>query len=44
MPMIDVYAAADTFPDTHTLAADLAHTVLEIEQVPRPNRRSRAAS
>ncbi len=34
MPMIDVYAAAGTFADTHTLAADLARTVMEVEQVP----------
>ena len=34
MPMIDVYAAAGTFPDTHQLAADLAAAVMTIEQVP----------
>jgi phenylpyruvate tautomerase PptA (4-oxalocrotonate tautomerase family) len=34
MPMIDVYAAAGTFGDTHQLAADLARTVMEVEQVP----------
>lgn len=34
MPMIDVYATAGTFADTHTLAADLARTVMEVEQVP----------
>ncbi|WP_456845354.1 tautomerase family protein [Cellulomonas sp. P5_C6] len=34
MPMIDVYAAAGTFPDTHALAAELARTVMEVEQVP----------
>jgi phenylpyruvate tautomerase PptA (4-oxalocrotonate tautomerase family) len=34
MPMIDVYAAAGTFKDTSTLAADLARTVMEVEQVP----------
>jgi phenylpyruvate tautomerase PptA (4-oxalocrotonate tautomerase family) len=34
MPMIDVYAAAGTFADTHQLAADLARTVMEVEQVP----------
>jgi phenylpyruvate tautomerase PptA (4-oxalocrotonate tautomerase family) len=34
MPMIDVYAAAGTFPDTHKLAADLAAAVMTIEQVP----------
>src|SRR2546427_12259613 len=34
MPMIDVYAAAGTFPDTHTLARDLAAAVMTVEQVP----------
>jgi phenylpyruvate tautomerase PptA (4-oxalocrotonate tautomerase family) len=34
MPMIDVYAAAGTFADTHQLAVDLARTVMEVEQVP----------
>src|SRR5580693_1896720 len=34
MPMIDVYAAADTFADQHKLAADLAGTLMRIEQVP----------
>ena len=34
MPMIDVYAAAGTFADTHRLAADLATAVMTIEQVP----------
>jgi phenylpyruvate tautomerase PptA (4-oxalocrotonate tautomerase family) len=34
MPMIDVYAAAGTFPDTHALARDLAAAVLRWEQVP----------
>ncbi len=34
MPMIDVYAAAGTFPDEHRLAADLAAAVMTIEQVP----------
>lgn len=34
MPMIDVYAATGTFPDTHALAAELARTVMEVEQVP----------
>jgi phenylpyruvate tautomerase PptA (4-oxalocrotonate tautomerase family) len=34
MPMIDVYAAAGTFADTHQLATDLARTVMEVEQVP----------
>jgi hypothetical protein len=28
MPMIDVYAAEDTFPDKHTLARDLAEAVM----------------
>src|SRR5580658_2062764 len=34
MPMIDVYAAAGTFADQHTLARDLAAAVMSIEQVP----------
>src|ERR1700728_5006138 len=34
MPMIDVYAAAGTFADKHKLAADLASTLMRIEQVP----------
>jgi phenylpyruvate tautomerase PptA (4-oxalocrotonate tautomerase family) len=34
VPMIDVYAAAGTFADTHRLAADLATAVMTIEQVP----------
>jgi phenylpyruvate tautomerase PptA (4-oxalocrotonate tautomerase family) len=34
MPMIDVYAAAGTFPDTHALARDLAAAVMRWEQVP----------
>ena len=34
MPMIDVYAAAGTFPDPHRLAADLARTLMTIEGVP----------
>jgi phenylpyruvate tautomerase PptA (4-oxalocrotonate tautomerase family) len=34
MPMIDVYAAAGTFADTHRLAVDLATAVMTIEQVP----------
>ena len=34
MPMIDVYAAAGTFPDKHQLAVDLAATLMAIEQVP----------
>jgi hypothetical protein len=32
--MIDVYAAAGTFGDKHTLAQDLAKAVMEWEQVP----------
>jgi phenylpyruvate tautomerase PptA (4-oxalocrotonate tautomerase family) len=34
MPMIDVYAQAGTFADTHQLAVDLATAVMTIEQVP----------
>jgi phenylpyruvate tautomerase PptA (4-oxalocrotonate tautomerase family) len=34
MPMIDVYATAGTFPDTHRLATDLAAALMTIEQVP----------
>jgi phenylpyruvate tautomerase PptA (4-oxalocrotonate tautomerase family) len=34
MPMIDVYATAGTFADTHKLAADLAGTLMAIEEVP----------
>jgi hypothetical protein len=34
MPMIDVYAAAGTFPDHHQLARDLAAAVMRWEQVP----------
>jgi phenylpyruvate tautomerase PptA (4-oxalocrotonate tautomerase family) len=34
MPMIDIYAAAGTFADTHQLAADAAGTVMRVEQVP----------
>jgi hypothetical protein len=34
MPMIDVYAAVGTFADKHTLADDLARTLMTIEQVP----------
>jgi phenylpyruvate tautomerase PptA (4-oxalocrotonate tautomerase family) len=34
MPMIDVYATAGTFADTHQLAADLATAVMIIERVP----------
>jgi phenylpyruvate tautomerase PptA (4-oxalocrotonate tautomerase family) len=34
MPMIDVYATTGTFADKHQLAADLAATLMKIEQVP----------
>lgn len=34
MPMIDVYATAGRFADTHTLAHDLAAAVMRHEQVP----------
>ena len=34
MPMIDVYAAAGTFDDTHQLAVNLATAVMTVEQVP----------
>jgi phenylpyruvate tautomerase PptA (4-oxalocrotonate tautomerase family) len=34
MPMIDVYAAAGTFSDSHLLARDLAAAVMRWEQVP----------
>jgi phenylpyruvate tautomerase PptA (4-oxalocrotonate tautomerase family) len=34
MPMIDVYAAAGTFPEAHALARDLAAAVMRWEQVP----------
>jgi len=34
MPMIDVYAAAGTFPDPHALAQELAAAVMRWEQVP----------
>jgi phenylpyruvate tautomerase PptA (4-oxalocrotonate tautomerase family) len=34
MPMIDVYAAAGTFRDPHTLAKNLAAAVMRWEQVP----------
>jgi phenylpyruvate tautomerase PptA (4-oxalocrotonate tautomerase family) len=34
MPMIDVYAAAGTFDDAHTLAQRLASELMGIEQVP----------
>jgi hypothetical protein len=32
--MIDVHAVAGTFADQHKLAADLASTLMRIEQVP----------
>jgi len=34
MPMIDVYAADGTFPNTHALAQSLATELMTIEQVP----------
>jgi phenylpyruvate tautomerase PptA (4-oxalocrotonate tautomerase family) len=34
MPMIDVYAKADTFAEPHQLASDLARTLMTIEGVP----------
>jgi phenylpyruvate tautomerase PptA (4-oxalocrotonate tautomerase family) len=34
MPMIDVYAAAGTFPEKHRLAQDLASAVMRWEKVP----------
>src|SRR6478735_8213242 len=34
MPMIDVYAAEGTFTDKHTLAQNLAQSVVRWEQVP----------
>jgi len=34
MPMIDVYATAETFDDPHALARDLATAVMRWEQVP----------
>jgi phenylpyruvate tautomerase PptA (4-oxalocrotonate tautomerase family) len=34
MPMIDVYAAAGTFPEKHRLAQDLASAVMSWEKVP----------
>jgi phenylpyruvate tautomerase PptA (4-oxalocrotonate tautomerase family) len=34
MPMIDVYAAAGTFGNKHTLAKDLASAVMKWEKVP----------
>jgi phenylpyruvate tautomerase PptA (4-oxalocrotonate tautomerase family) len=34
MPMIDIYATAGTFADTHQLATDAAATVMTVEGVP----------
>ncbi|MGX9889674.1 tautomerase family protein [Streptomyces sp. NPDC002276] len=34
MPMIDVYAPAGTFSDKHTLAQELARTIMRWEKVP----------
>lgn len=34
MPMIDIYAPAGTFADTHALAREAAATVMRVEQVP----------
>ncbi|THD43159.1 MAG: hypothetical protein E7774_13615 [Bradyrhizobium sp.] len=34
MPMIDIYATANTFRDPHKLAMDAAATVKAVEQVP----------
>jgi phenylpyruvate tautomerase PptA (4-oxalocrotonate tautomerase family) len=34
MPMIDVYAAAGNFPDSHRLAQNLAAAVMRWEEVP----------
>ena len=34
MPMIDIYAVAGTFKDTHKLAIEAASTVKSVEQVP----------
>ena len=34
MPMIDVYAAAGTFRDTHALAQELAAALMAVERVP----------
>jgi len=34
MPMIDAFAAAGTFADTHQLAVDLASAVMAVERVP----------
>jgi phenylpyruvate tautomerase PptA (4-oxalocrotonate tautomerase family) len=37
MPMIDVYAATETFTDKHKLAQDLANAVMRWEKVPPIN-------
>ena len=34
MPMIDIYAAAGTFRDTHALAQQLAAALMAVERVP----------
>src|SRR5258706_15826225 len=34
VPMIDVYATAETFPDPHQLAKDLAAALMAVEGVP----------
>lgn len=34
MPMIDVYAASGTFADPHSLAREVARTVMTVEGVP----------
>ena len=34
MPMIDIYATADTFSDPHALATRAATTLMRIEEVP----------
>src|SRR5271167_642591 len=34
MPMIDVYARAGTFADSHQLAVDLSTAIMSVEQVP----------
>jgi len=34
MPMIDIYATAGTFSDSHALATSAATTLMRIEQVP----------
>ena len=44
MPMIDVYAAAGTLPDSHALARDLAAAVMRWEQVPEEARVAEATA